>query len=231
VSTDELSPSTPPQAPKDIHPHPSTPEPSARRRSPVLAGLSDLLKTGLLALVVFFGARLVILPYQVDGRSMTPNLQDRERVLVNRAVYLRVDLDRLVGWVPGVDLEPGDLRYPFHAPARGDVVVLNPPEYSDEPYIKRVVGVAGDTVSFRDGYVYIDGERLDEPYLDGPITDCDGDDYCGGYIVPAGNVFVLGDNRGGSLDSRAFGPVPLDHIIGEAWLVNWPLDKVGLIPS
>lgn len=201
-----------------------------RGRPAFLQGLGDLLKTGLLALVVFFGARLVILPYQVDGRSMTPNLQDEERVLVNRAVYMRVDLDRLVGWVPGVDLEPGDLRYPFHGPERGDVVVLNPPEHSDEPYIKRVIAVAGDEISFRGGYVYIDGERLDESYLDGPITDCDGADYCEGYVVPEGHVFVLGDNRGGSLDSRAFGPVPLDHIIGKAWFVNWPLDKVGPIP-
>ena len=202
-----------------------------RRRSPVLQGLSELLKTGLLALVVFLGARLVILPYQVDGRSMTPNLQDHERVLVNRAVYMRIDLDRLVGWVPGIDLEAGNLSYPFHGPERGDVVVLNPPEFSDEPYIKRVVAVAGDEISFRGGYVYIDGERLDEPYLDDPITDCDGADYCGGFTVPEGHVYVLGDNRGGSLDSRAFGPVPLDHIIGEAWFVNWPLDKIGPIPD
>lgn len=201
-----------------------------RRRSPVVQGLSELLKTGLLALVVFVGARLVVLPYQVEGRSMTPNLQDQERVLVNRAVYMRMDLDRLVGWVPGVDLEPGQLSYPFHGPERGDVVVLNPPEYSDEPYIKRVIGVAGDEISFRDGDVYIDSERLDEPYLDGAVTDCDGADYCEGFTVPEGHVFVLGDNRAGSLDSRAFGPVPLDHVIGKAWFVNWPLDKVGPIP-
>ncbi len=218
-----------PDADLDIDP-PGT-EAASRRRSPILQGLSELLKTGLLALVVFFGARLVILPYQVDGRSMTPNLQDHERVLVNRAVYVRVDLDRLVGWVPGLDLKPGALSYPFHAPERGDVVVLNPPEHSDEPYIKRVIGLAGDTVSFRDGYVSIDGERLDEPYLDGPITDCDGADYCEGFTVPEGHVFVLGDNRDDSLDSRAFGPVPLNHIIGQAWFVNWPLDKVGPIPN
>lgn len=214
----------------DIDADHARPEGLTRRRSPLLQGLSEILKTGLLALVVTFGARLVILPYQVDGRSMTPNLQDQERVLVNRAVYVRVDLDRLVGWVPGLDPEPGARSYPFHGPERGDVVVLNPPERSDAPYIKRVIGVAGDTVSFRDGYVLIDGARLDEPYLDGPITDCDGADYCGGFTVPEGHVFVLGDNRGGSLDSRAFGPVPLGHIIGQAWFVNWPLDKVGPIP-
>ena len=201
-----------------------------RRPSPLLHGVGELLKTGLLALVVFLGARLVILPYQVDGRSMTPNLQDQERVLVSRAVYLHLDLDRLVGWVPGVDVEPGRVSYPFHAPERGDVVVLNPPEYSDEPYIKRVIGLAGERVSFKDGDVLIDGERLDEPYLDGPITDCDGADYCGGFTVPEGTVFVLGDNRGGSLDSRVFGPVPLDHIIGKAWFINWPMSEIGLVP-
>lgn len=193
--------------------------------------LSELLKTGALALLVFLGVRMLVLPYEVEGRSMYPNLHDQERVLVNRAVYVHVDLDQLLGWIPGVDVAGHGMSYPFHPPERGEVVVLNPPSASDEPYIKRVIGEAGDYIEFRDGHVYINQTRLDEPYLSGALTDCDGSDYCNGFTVPEGAVFVLGDNRQHSLDSRMFGPVPLENIIGQAWFVNWPLDKAGTIPQ
>ena len=210
--------------------HPAEVEAPQKRSSALTNGLTEIVKTGIFALVVFLAVRLLILPYEVDGRSMYPNLEDHERVLVNRAVYMHIDLDRIVGWIPGVDVESDGYTYPFHAPERGEVVVLNPPISSEEPYIKRVIGEAGDFVEFRDGYVYINDERLDEPYIDGPVTECLGDEYCDGYQVPEGTVFVLGDNREYSLDSRAFGPVPLDNIIGQAWFVNWPLDKAGTIP-
>lgn len=191
---------------------------------------SELMKTLMMALIIFLTARLLVLPYQVDGRSMAPNLEDRERVLVNRAVYMHVDLDRWLDWIPGVDASD-TAYYPFHGPEPGDIVVLNPPEFSPQPYIKRTVAVAGDVVDIRSGLVYVNGVQLVEPYIAGAITDCDRPQYCTGFTVPDGMIYVLGDNRQHSSDSRFFGPVPIDNVIGKAWFANWPADKFGMLPD
>src|SRR6476469_2004083 len=189
----------------------------------------ELFKTLMMALIIFLTARLFVLPYQVDGRSMTPNLENRDRVLVNRAVYMHLNLDFLIGWIPGVDTDDVDY-YPFHSPERGDIVVLYPPETSPEPYIKRTIAVEGDVVDIHDGLVFVNGEQLVEPYIDGAITECEQTTFCDGYVVPPGMIYVLGDNRQHSYDSRAFGPVSLDNVIGKAWFANWPADRIGLLP-
>jgi signal peptidase I len=188
-----------------------------------------LINTFMLALVIFLTARLLVLPYQVDGRSMAPNLENRDRVLVNRAVYMHVELDTLFGWIPGIEASDA-AYYPFHSAERGDIIVLNPPQYSPEPFIKRTIGVAGDVIDIRGGFVFVNGTQLDEPYIDGAITDCGRSLYCDGFVVPNGSVYVLGDNRQHSFDSRSFGPVPLDNVIGKAWFSNWPADRIGIIP-
>jgi signal peptidase I len=191
---------------------------------------SELTKTLLLAVIVFVGARMVVLPYEVEGASMTPNLLNHERVLVNRTVYFHFDLNQMLDYIPGVDLSGTREIFPFHAPQRGDVVVLNPPITSNEPYIKRVIGLPGESVTFQNGYVYINGVQLDEPYIDGPITYCTGSPNCDLGPIPAGYVFVLGDNRDASSDSRVFGLVKIDDIVGKAWFTNWPLDAFGFVP-
>jgi signal peptidase I len=190
---------------------------------------AELTKTLMMALIIFLSARLLILPYQVDGRSMSPNLEDRERVLVNRAVYMHLNLEQLVDWIPGVDAS-NTAYYPFHSPEPGDIVVLNPPAASDQPYIKRTVAVGGDVVDIEQGRVYVNGVLLHEPYIEGAITECIKPLYCHEYTVPDGMIYVLGDNRQHSSDSRFFGPVPLDNVIGKAWFSNWPADKIGPIP-
>jgi signal peptidase I len=189
-----------------------------------------VINTFMLALVIFLTARLLVLPYQVDGRSMAPNLEDRDRVLVNRAVYMHLDLAKFLDWIPGVDTSDTAF-YPFHSAERGDIVVLNPPQYSPEPFIKRTIGVAGDVIDIKDGFVYVNGWQLDEPYIDGAVTDCGRSLYCARFVVPDGTIFVLGDNRQHSFDSRSFGPVPLDNVIGKAWFANWPADRIGFIPD
>jgi signal peptidase I len=204
-----------------------TPEPMPGGTHTVLA---QLMKTALFALILFLLARLVLLPYEVDGRSMSPNLVDSERVLVNRAVYSHFDIGRWLGWVPGVN-QSDHAWYLFHAPERGDVLVLNPPLYSAEPYIKRVVATAGERVNIQGGSVYVNDQRLTEPYITGLITECDSDRYCDEFTVPAGTVYVLGDNRDQSYDSRSFGPVPLENVIGKAWFSNWPIDRLGPITT
>jgi signal peptidase I len=212
---------------------PMTPQPAPppARSAPVRRGMSEFAKTILLAALVFVGARMLVLPYEVEGASMTPNLHDRERVLVNRSVYVHFDLNRVLNVIPGVNRTGTDIIYPFHAPQRGDVVVLNPPlNHPTQPYIKRVVGLPGETVTFRDGYVYINGQKLDEPYIGGPITSCDVGSGCYEGRVPDGEVYVLGDNRDNSSDSRVFGFVKIDDIVGKAWFANWPLDQIGFLP-
>lgn len=180
---------------------------------------------------IFVVLRLFMTPFEVQGRSMTPNLHDHDRVFVNRVSYFSIDLNAVLNLLPGGDREGEHAWYPFSAPRRGDVVVLDPPVASSQPFIKRVIGLPGETVTFEDGYVYINGQRLEEPYIDGAVTFCRSRRFCEAGPVPAGMVYVLGDNRMNSEDSRYFGPVPIEDLIGRAWLTNWPVSEFGRVPS
>lgn len=207
---------------------PPAPTAPVAGRQRVRRGIRELTETLLLALLIYVGVQALIPPYAVEGRSMDPTLQDGERLLVNRSVYAHFDANRLFNLLPGADREGSAVVYPFNAPERGDIVVLKPPVASDRPYIKRVIALAGERVAIRDGDVWIDGEALREPYLTGLATRCDAP-HCD-LTVPEGTVFVLGDNRNHSSDSRYFGPVPVDNIVGKAWVANWPPEEIGFIP-
>lgn len=134
---------------------------------------------------------------RVYGQSMEPNLHTDMRLVVEK------------------------LSYRFHAPERGDIVVLRL-RAGDELLIKRVIGLPGDEVAIHDGQVYINGQPLDEPYLDQATRG-----NLAPRVVPPLHLFVMGDNRRASNDSRSFGPVHMDSIIGRAWLVYWPPGDVG----
>jgi signal peptidase I len=152
-------------------------------------------------------------------------------------------------WVPtpsmAATLTPGDhvlvdrLAYRVQAPQCGDVVVFHPPG-RQVVFIKRVIGMPGDTISLRNGAVYVNGRRLDEPYVKGTAgalgrTDpwsCDDPaswSLITPYTVPAGQYFVMGDNRTESDDSRDWGPVPRRAILGEAVVTFWPLGHLRLL--
>lgn len=162
------------------------------------AGLRDLLETILPALLLaLLLSHFVAQGTVVHGQSMEPNLHTDQRVIIEK------------------------LSYHFYLPQRGDVVVLDVAD-SEIPLIKRVVGLPGETVEVRDNCVYVDGQVLQEPYL----TATTQRDY-GPVAIPAGHVFVMGDNRGNSRDSRSFGPVSLEQIVGRAWVLYWPLGDVG----
>ena len=137
---------------------------------------------------------------QVLGQSMEPTLHTSQRVVVEKVTY----------------------RF-FHGPQRGDIVVIDMPD-QDEMLIKRVIGLPGETIELRAGKVYIDGVLLEEPWKINSV----GGNYTAKEIPPL-HVFVMGDNRGASNDSRSFGPVPIKHILGRAWFSYWPKEYVGFV--
>lgn len=157
----------------------------------------------------------VLQAFFIPSESMEPTLLVGDRVLVNK------------------------LSYHLHDVNRGDVVVFERPDGETEAIkdlIKRVIGLPGDTVVFKDGQVYVNGQQLSEPYLPtGTITipgpgsatyphKCTVDDPC---KIPDGSVWVMGDNRANSKDSRYFGPIPEDRIVGRAFVIVWPFSRFG----
>jgi signal peptidase I len=154
----------------------------------------------LLCLALWLGLRVVAPSYAIEGESMTPTFHDGGRVILNGT-------------------------YRFQSADYGDVVVFHPPYQSDKPYIKRVIGLGGDTIDIHDGAVYRNGIMLEEPYLKGAETTCFHAPHCS-LTVPDGMIYVLGDNRPNSSDSRVFGPVDKDEVLGEVLFSFWPLDDI-----
>jgi signal peptidase I len=157
----------------------------------------------------------VVQSFYIPSGSMLPTLQVGDRIIVNK------------------------LSYKFHDPHRGDIVVFARPPLEDQAYadlVKRVIGLPGETISSKDGHVYINGKRLYEPWLpSGPQSYtgalAGGDqhpqfDLPGPVKIPAGEYFVMGDNRTDSEDSRYFGPIPKNLIVGRAMFVVWPFSHI-----
>ena len=172
----------------------------------------EVTETLVLTLVIFFVVQnLVAQPFQVKGSSMEWTFVESDYVLVDR-------------------LTPRWSPY-----ARGQVVVFQPPAtVSDlsEPFIKRVIGVGGDTVEVRDGRVYVNGVALDEPYLFHNAAGVAEPTIAGDpsrWVVPEGDLFVMGDHRQVSDDSRVFGPIPVSSVIGRGVIRYWPLAEFGII--
>ena len=195
--------------------------------------LKELLETALFILLVFLIVRGVVQNFKIEGQSMEQSLHSGQYILVNKIVYFHFDLNAPLRLLPGKQDLPPRVVYPFHMPRRGDVVVFEYPRDFSKDYIKRVIGLPGETVEIRDGRVYVNGVLLDEPYLRGTPTTCHPSDPCsrGPVKVPEGAVFVLGDNRNYSSDSREWDALPLDRIIGKAWISYWPREYWGVIPS
>lgn len=188
-------------------------------------GVREAVQTLLLAVLIFTATSAVVQGREVEGRSMEPALRPGQRLLINRGVYLHVDPARLRGWLPFLHTGEG-ARYLFHRPRRGEVIVFAPPVGGGEDLIKRVIAVPGDHIRIADGQVYVNGQRLDEPYLHGAGTACLGP-WCDLTLGPDA-YYVMGDNRANSSDSRLWGPVPAGKIIGKAWLIYRPLADFGL---
>ena len=138
---------------------------------------------------------------EVRQRSMETTLLQNDRVIVSK------------------------IDYRFGPPMRGDIIVFNPPIDSSIPYVKRVIATAGQTIDLRDGRVYVDGQLVEIPQAHG-LTQPQAPRIAYPFRVPAGEIFVLGDNRQASSDSRTFGSVPIQNIIGKVVLPFWPADRL-----
>jgi len=184
-------------------PEPPPKAPPNRRRA--------LIEWGVILLVALLAALLlrtfIIQPYFIPSGSMEPTLKVGDKVLVNK------------------------LSYDFHSIHRGDVIVFKKPADDFTPgikdLIKRVIGLPGETISSKDGFVYINGVRLNEPWL--PKVDRGVTVGIKPTLIPPGEYYVMGDNRTDSSDSRVIGPIPKSLIVGRAFIKVWPLDRIGTL--
>ena len=168
------------------------------------AFLRDIITTLILAAAIFLGLRTTVDSIAVDGPSMQPNFHDEQRLIINKAIYK------------------------FREPERGDVIIFHSPDNSGDDYIKRIIGLPGESVVIKNSTVYIrqkDGNLLplDEPYITKQAKKA-----FSGEEIPENEYFVMGDNRNNSDDSRSGWTLPRENIIGKAWLSVWPPDYWGL---
>lgn len=205
------------------------PEPAARPR--VRGVVRELLETAIFVLLVFFIVRGVVQNFKIEGQSMEPTLHTGQFILVNKIIYFHFDINAPLRLLPGNANLPQKVVYPIHMPQRGDIVVFEYPLDYRKDYIKRVIGLPGDRIQVKGGQVYVNGTMISEPYLT-DITDCRPSDVCANdkeITVPADAIWVMGDNRMNSSDSREWAELPLDHVIGQAWVSYWPTSQWGWI--
>ncbi len=201
----------------------AAPRPAQR----AFATLLEVAEVLLLMAVIFLSIRTAAQNFRVEGLSMEPSFYNGDYVLVDKVAYARIDLRTVHRVLPFVSPGSDPTRYIFGGPQRGDVIVFHPPTAdSAKDYIKRVIGLPGDTVAVRNGAVYVNGVALQERYIrERPLYTAPP------TVVPPGTVYVLGDNRNESQDSHDFGPVPLQNIVGRAELVFLPFSHIGLAPN
>jgi signal peptidase I len=166
---------------------------SGGKRSGLRRFLLDVVETLALSLILFLGINAISARIRVESISMQPTLYAGDFIIVNK------------------------LAYKIGEPNRGDVIIFHyPPDPNREPYIKRVIGLPGETIRVSEGNVFVGDVQLEEPYIS------DAPNYDGTWQVPEDSLFVLGDNRNSSSDSHSWGMVPLENVIGKAEIVYWP---------
>ncbi len=188
--------------------------------------IREAIETIALAVLLTLLFQATIQLFEVQGPSMDPRLATGDRVFVNKALYMEVDANRVGRFLPWVDSEPGQAWHPFGEPATGDIVVFRFPNDETQSFVKRIIGMPGDTVGVQRGTVFVNGEPLDEPYVVH-----DSNETLPPFVVGEAEYYVMGDNRLQSNDSRNWGPVPEDNIIGRAWVGYWPLDRFSALVS
>ena len=189
-----------------------------KRQKPGKSLIQELLETLLLTLVLFGIARFSLQNFKVDGTSMVPTLQSGEYILVDKISY----------------------RFHGDLPARGDIIVFKYPIDPTRDFIKRVIGLPGDTIAIKPVggryHTFVNGKMLDEPYINRPPdtaypADCASAKTCTPHVVSPNDLFVMGDNRNFSFDSRSWGDLPKSDIIGRALISYWPLSHLAFLPN
>ncbi len=187
--------------------------------------IRELVHTALVSLAVFLTIHFSIENFRVDGFSMTPTLVDGQHLIGNKIVFSRVNPDALTGIIPFVpDSRDGRALFTFHPPERGDIMIFLHPRDPSRALVKRVIGLPGDVIEIDAGQVIRNGERLDEPY----VVHSDTRSF-NLVIVPDGSYYVLGDNRLVSSDSRDWGFVSDEQVLGRVWVSYWPSDRIGFL--
>ena len=159
----------------------------------------EVVKVVLISLAIILPVRMFLIqPFYVEGASMEPNFYDKEYLIIN------------------------EITYRFNEPQRGEVIVFKYPKNPRQYYIKRIIGLPGETIEIRDGQVYINNEILEEEYI--KLLSSDNRKT---VVLGDNEYFVLGDNRKNSSDSRLFGPLKEKYIIGKVWFRGWPLERIS----
>ncbi|MFA5020471.1 MAG: signal peptidase I [Patescibacteria group bacterium] len=163
----------------------------------------EMVRVAIISLVIILPVRyFLIQPFYVKGASMEPNFYDHE--------YLIID----------------EISYRFNQPARGDIVVFKYPKDPKQYFIKRVIGLPGEKIKIQDNNIYVNGAKLNETYLPEAVETILPLRGYGDVALAADEYFLLGDNRNQSLDSRIFGPVKRDLIVGRTWIRGWPFGRI-----
>ena len=204
----------------------------AAKTSSASGSLVELVLIVAVALGLALGIQaFLVKPYRIPSASMVPTLTEGQRVLVNRIGkrFGHPEVGDIVVFHPpvGAEQQHGEPKCGTEPP-EGQVCNVHSAKEDDTNFIKRVVAGPGDRIAIRDGHVIRNGKRQSEPFAEpcGSSPDCNFPDE---VTVPAGEYFMMGDNRGASDDSRFWGPVPRDWIIGQAFATYWPPKRIGLL--
>ena len=176
--------------------------------------IKEILQTLVIAVVAFIIINTSLQNYMVEGTSMMPNIGDGDYLLVNKLSYL--ELNKV--------LTSEGLNLNNQPPSRGDIVIFKQNKSTERHLIKRVIGVPGDSISIKNGKVYVNGKIVKENY---PIYSDNSNLHK--LLVGDGYFFLLGDNRPISQDSRSWGMISKEQIIGKAWFRYWPISNIGLV--
>ncbi|MDC0035129.1 signal peptidase I [Chloroflexi bacterium] len=187
--------------------------------------IREIVETAILAVFVFSILYISVQSYQVEGASMTPNINQGDCVIANKAAYWKIP-DNGFGIFKTDDGSTIKNRYLFGDPNKGDVIVFTYPKDPNRHFIKRVIGKEGDSIHIDDGKVYVNSQALKESYLEPSLI---GSSNWGPNVVGIGEYFVLGDNRRVSNDSRSWGTISSRHIVGK-YLARYPSSVCSIAP-
>ncbi len=181
----------------------------------------DLTHSFLIGIFIFLCISMSTQNFRVEGESMSPTIKPNDRIFIDKISYIRLNFKKLGESLPLIEFNDTVL-FAFDPPKRGDILVFQYPENPSRSFIKRIIGLPGETVEMKNGTVRINGIPLKEPYVEKNFTQ----DRI--YIrVPAKSYFVLGDNRQVSNDSRRWGVVPLTHVVGQTGIRYWPISQIS----